>query len=209
MARFTSLVSLLAAAATTVSAQSPSQLPSVSGFQTSGSTGCSAVHSGGDYTAERWDIKNFSSSSTANCEIHVNSGGGAAGWQVALSYATISGKTTLSSGAELDLYVDYFWSQNAANTVSIPLSNTNLRTSMTGTSLLTIYQAVAEGEIKSSGTFSVALNVPSSKLLWSQCIGSDGNPGILNVDVRGAIGGSGTGNFEIDEETWYFAWRKC
>jgi len=188
MARFTSLVSILAAAASTVSAQSPSQLPAVSAYQYSGN-GCpnngQVSHSGGDYTAERWSIKGFTSTSTANCEIHVNSGGGAPGWQVALSYATITGKATLNKSAELDLYVDYFWSQDASDTVD------------------------AEGVIETSGDFSVNLNVPSSKLLWSQCIGSDGNPGILNVDVRGAIGGSGTGSFEIDEETWFFVWRKC
>jgi hypothetical protein len=126
MARFTSIVSLLAAAATTVSAQSPSQLPSVSGFQNSGN-GCpssgSVTHSGGDYTFERFDIKGFTSTSTANCEIHVNSGGASPGYQVALASATITGKATLGSGSELDLYVDYFWSQDASDTVSIPLSN--------------------------------------------------------------------------------------
>jgi hypothetical protein len=72
-----------------------------------------------------------------------------------------------------------------------------------------VKQVTAEGVLNTSGTFSVQAVVPSEKLLWSQCTGSDGNPGILNVDVRAAVGGAGNGSFEIDEETWYFSWRKC
>jgi len=189
MARLAALTTLIAAAATAVTAQTPANLPQFSGYTYSGS-GCPVssngvvTHSGGDYTAERWNINGFTSNSTSNCEIHLSAGGATEGWQVALDHVKLTGKTSLTSGSSLTYYVDYFWSNDASDTIG------------------------AQGTINGQCTdeaFSVTLQIET--LLWSQCIGSDGNPGILNVDVRGAI--DGTGSFEFDSEEWDFAWRKC
>lgn len=49
---------------------------------------------------------------------------------------------------------------------------------------------------------------PATTRLWSKCIASDGNPGILNVNFRVAIIGDG-GDFDVDTETLKYQWRKC
>jgi hypothetical protein len=60
----------------------------------------------------------LSSDDTNNCEIHVQSSGGSAGWQVGVQAVTYSGDLTLKPGTQLDTYTQIFWSDKAAETVS-------------------------------------------------------------------------------------------
>lgn len=75
-----------------------------------------------------------------------------------------------------------------------------------------IYQQLTlEGSIDStsanaSGSTTVRASVPDP--LWSQCIGADGNPGILNVNLRVAVAG-GAGSFEVDSEVLKYQFRRC
>jgi hypothetical protein len=44
---------------------------------------------------------------------------------------------------------------------------------------------------------------------WSQCIGTDGEAGIFNVDFRAALSGNGSGRFEAYNETVSFNTNSC
>lgn len=45
--------------------------------------------------------------------------------------------------------------------------------------------------------------------VWSPCSGNDGYTGILNVNFRGALSGSGKAYFEALSENWDVEWRRC
>jgi hypothetical protein len=56
----------------------------------------------------------------------------------------------------------------------------------------------------------VANKTPAEKLLWSKCVGPDGNiPGIFNINFRGAILGDNGGKFKFDRANLRFTWRQC
>jgi hypothetical protein len=57
-------------------------------------------------------------SDTDNCAVHIQSSGGSAGWQVAVSQITYEGDVNLKGNSQLDTFTQVFWSDNAANTVS-------------------------------------------------------------------------------------------
>lgn len=61
--------------------------------------------------------------STDNCGIHIQSSGGSAGWQVALSQITYEGNVVLRGNSQLDTYTQVFWSENAGNTVRTAFLN--------------------------------------------------------------------------------------
>lgn len=75
-------------------------------------------------------------------------------------------------------------------------------------------QLTLQGAIDNTGgknkitnnNYTVKANVTSS--LWSQCIGADGNPGILNVNFRVAVVGDGS-SFDVDTETLNYKFRRC
>jgi hypothetical protein len=71
---------------------------------------------------------------TDNCAVHIQSSGGTAGWQVAVSQITYEGNVNLRGNSELDTFTQIFWSDNAANTVS-PLHLQQYR-AITGTDIV-------------------------------------------------------------------------
>lgn len=106
----------------------PSSLPHITSVQYSG-VGCPssapAVDKSGGFDDASFRLNAFSVSnadvysSTANCEVHVQASGASAGWQVGVSDVYVRGRLVLDPGAQMDFYVTTFWSQSAANTVSL------------------------------------------------------------------------------------------
>lgn len=74
-------------------------------------------------------------------------------------------------------------------------------------------QTTARQHISNTGAspldYPVTLNQNINSPVWSQCIGGDGSPGILNVNFRGALTGDGNAYFEAFTENWDFIWRQC
>jgi hypothetical protein len=146
----------------------------------------------------------LASDNTNNCEIHVQSTGGSAGWQVGVQAVTYSGDLTLKPGTQLDAYTQIFWSDKAAETVSqtsfpcVELLLTKRQSVLTG------HITCAGPEIRDSFTLRQSTDAPK----FSKCTGDDGNPGILNVNARPVISGN-DGAYNIKSATWNFVWRKC
>jgi hypothetical protein len=65
---------------------------------------------------------------TDNCAVHIQSAGGSAGWQVAVSQITYEGDVNLKGNSQLDTFTQIFWSENAGNTVSQLVDSTFLKT---------------------------------------------------------------------------------
>ncbi|KAF1968458.1 hypothetical protein BU23DRAFT_583263 [Bimuria novae-zelandiae CBS 107.79] len=124
---------------------------------------------------------------TGNCELHIQSSGASQGWQVAVKEVTYQGNVQLSSGSQLDTITQAFWSEHAADT-------TVLRGSV----------VCAGSDIKDY----VTVRSSTNDLKWSKCTGSDGNPGILNVNARPVVQGN-SGTYDIKQATWGLQWRKC
>jgi hypothetical protein len=61
----------------------------------------------------------FAGDDTSNCAIILQANGASQGWQVAVKGVSASGEVTLKSGSALDTISTVFWSQNAAETVSL------------------------------------------------------------------------------------------
>jgi len=182
---------LVLAASTTASVvsirQAPASLPGDIQFSTSGS-GCASssnsVSRSGSYgSSQVFTIKGFATNSTANCEIHLTSSGGSAGWQVSISEITLTGTASVNSGGHINLITQVFWSAGAGNTQTL------------------------ESTVTQSGSVSVTQNAAGSAV-WSQCIGASGSQDILNADVRVAVT-SGGGTFALSSESWQFSWRTC
>ncbi|KAF1828455.1 hypothetical protein BDW02DRAFT_643440 [Decorospora gaudefroyi] len=125
--------------------------------------------------------------STSNCAVHIQSSGGSSGWQVAVREITYVGDVNLRGNSELDTYTQVFWSENAGNT---------------GT--LTGGLTCAGPEIKDY----VTVRSSTADLKWSRCTGSDGNPGILNVNFRPVIQGD-FGTYDFKHAGWHLVWRRC
>jgi hypothetical protein len=114
---------LLAALAPALIAAAPGVAPRITSLRISGS-GCpndsGSVKSStgvlGDSAS--FTFSQLSSDNTNNCEIHIQSSGGSAGWQVGVQAVTYSGDLTLKPGTQLDTYTQIYWSDNAAETVS-------------------------------------------------------------------------------------------
>lgn len=54
----------------------------------------------------------------------------------------------------------------------------------------------------------VTVRSSASDLKWSRCTGSDGNPGILNVNFRPVVQGE-FGKYDFKHASWTLAWRQC
>jgi hypothetical protein len=71
----------------------------------------------GDYASV--SFTQLKGTDTDNCAVHIQSAGGSPGWQVAVSQITYEGDVNLRGNSELDTFTQIFWSDNAANTVSL------------------------------------------------------------------------------------------
>lgn len=105
-------------------ADTPASQPRITSVQYSGN-GCpnDASRSGGfsdpTFTYNRFAASLPGVNQTVNCEIHVQSTGASAGWQVALSDVNISGHVVLDQGTRLDYYTTVYYSENAGATVCL------------------------------------------------------------------------------------------
>ncbi|KAB5580218.1 hypothetical protein GE09DRAFT_430490 [Coniochaeta sp. 2T2.1] len=193
LSRFAVAVAAVLSVPVAMADEPPSQ-PRITSVQYSGN-GCpnDASRTGGfndpTFTYNRFAAVLPGVNQTVNCEIHVQATGASAGWQVALSDVTVAGHLTLDPGTRLDYYTTVFYSENAGSTCTA-----RQRKSNTGTSRLDAQ---------------VVLHQDITAPVWSQCIGGDGSPGILNVNFRGALTGNGHAYFEVATENWDFIWRRC
>ncbi|KAK3329858.1 hypothetical protein B0H66DRAFT_597422 [Apodospora peruviana] len=197
LSRFTVLLAAASAAlpASLAVAESPSSLPRISTITYSGN-GCTRDPKlSGDFNDPTFSYNNFAASlpgtnQTLNCEVHIQATGASSGWQVALKDNWVKGHLVLDPDTCLDYYTQVYFSQNAAKT------------------------GTARGRIRNTGdartdqAVTLRSNLAGNQV-WSPCTGSDGSPGILNVNFRGALSGDGKAYFEAFTENWDLEWRRC
>lgn len=116
---------LLLSAAAALALAAPDHCPKITSVGFSGS-GCpsSVANAVKSLTGDLGDVANFTLSrlkgdSTDNCEIHLQASGGSSGWQVAVQSIAYSGNVQLSAGSQLDTFTQVYWTDHAADTVSL------------------------------------------------------------------------------------------
>ncbi|KAI6090181.1 hypothetical protein F4821DRAFT_37838 [Hypoxylon rubiginosum] len=203
------LSSLAAAAPTTLSPRdAPSPAPRVVSVSYSGN-GCPSASPAVDRSGGFDDIAlrmNAFEATTAgavadtsvNCQAHLSISGTAAGWQVGVKEVSVQGHLVLDPGAELDYYVTSFWSEDAGKTVTIRGTLSN------------------GGSTRLNQDVTAHSTVPDGQVVYSPCVGSAGNVGLLNVNFRVALQADGAqyGYFGKDADTtasenWSYVWRRC
>ncbi|KAI1426842.1 hypothetical protein F5Y12DRAFT_236591 [Xylaria sp. FL1777] len=200
------LISTATAASIPIFAREPAAQPHITSVSYSGS-GCPSSSPAVDVTGAGFDdigfrLNGFQASlpgidtSNTNCQVHMQTTGCSAGWQVGIQSATIKGHLVLDPSASITWYLTSYWSENAAatNTISGTISNT-------GSSRLD------QDITKSANAGAVA---------WSPCAKTDGFLGILNVNFRVALDAPGNqyGYFGKNAnvaaaESWDYVWRQC
>lgn len=125
MGNLTRFTALLAAVlpASLVLADSPPDVPKIRTISYSGNGCIKDPKLAGGLNDPTFTFPNFAASypgsnQTLNCEVHIQTSGGSAGWQFALKDSWVKGHVVLSPGACLDYYTQVFFSANAAKTVS-------------------------------------------------------------------------------------------
>ncbi|KAI3390781.1 hypothetical protein diail_8674 [Diaporthe ilicicola] len=178
----------------------PASAGSVTQFRYSGNgctQGSNSVTRSGSWITQTYKFSQFEADtisattpSTENCELHFQGAGLSAGWQVSIAEADVTGKLVLAPGAKVNYYWQAYWSDDAADTLTLQgaIDNTGGNTKIT------------------NNNYTIRANVTDP--LWSQCIGADGNPGILNVNFRVAVNGDAS-SFEVDTETLKYEFRRC
>lgn len=205
---------------------SPRELPAsvgtVTQFKYSGNgctQGSNSVTRSGGWVTQTYKFSQFEADTitagtptTENCELHFQGAGLSPGWQVSLAEADVTGKLVLAPDSRVNYYWQVYWSDDAADTVSpgsyIPELGGHSGADGRST------QLTLQGAIDNTGgknkitnnNYTIRANVTDS--LWSQCIGADGNPGILNVNFRVAVVGDGS-SFDVDTETLNYKFRRC
>ncbi|KAL1850641.1 hypothetical protein Daus18300_012852 [Diaporthe australafricana] len=178
----------------------PASVGSVTQFRYSGNgctQGSNSVTRSGGWVSQTYKFSQFEADtvsvttpSTENCELHFQGAGLSPGWQVSIAEADVTGKLVLAPDAKVNYYWQVYWSDDATDTLTLQgsIDNTGGKTKIT------------------NNNYTIKANVTDS--LWSQCIGADGNPGILNVNFRVAVVGDAS-SFDVDTETLKYAFRRC
>ncbi|KKY37937.1 hypothetical protein UCDDA912_g02155 [Diaporthe ampelina] len=178
----------------------PASVGTVTQFRYSGNgctQGSNSVARSGGWVSQTYKFSQFEADTTTagtptteNCELHFQGAGLSPGWQVSLAEADVTGKLALAPDAKVNYYWQVYWSDDAADTRTLQgsIDNTGGKNKIT------------------NNNYTVRANVTDS--LWSQCIGADGNPGILNVNFRVAVVGDGS-SFDVDTETLNYKFRRC
>jgi hypothetical protein len=182
----------------------PDSIPSLEAVTYSG-TGCPSSapgveRSGAAFADPHFRLKAFSAdtgdvySTSANCQVHLTASGRTPGWQVGLSAVDFTGHAKLDPGAKLDWFFTSFFSDDAADTVTVRGAVTN-----TGSTRL-------QKDIHEVAT------IPAADIVWSAC----GDVGLLNVNFRIALNADGAkyAYFGKDADTvvaeaWKYTWRRC
>ena len=183
------------ATAALVAAQPPS-LPTISGLKFSGS-GCpqnSNLKWTGNLDELTLRYSEFSAKTpgdaTANCQVHIQTTGGTAGWQYSLKSTTVKGSASLDPGATLTVFTTVFFSEDAATSPSISKSLENKE------------KNTISGDVRVFTDF-------SDKPVWSKCNTSGGGTGLFNVNTRGALTGGNKASFSAYSQNWELNWRRC
>ncbi|KAK0751787.1 hypothetical protein B0T18DRAFT_317207 [Schizothecium vesticola] len=125
---------------------------------------------------------------TSNCQIHIQTTGGTAGWQYALKSTELKGSASLDAGATLTVFTSVYFSEDASNTATVSSSLANTEKKTIG------------GDVRVFSDF-------SSKPIWSAC-NSDGGTGLFHVNTRGALTDAKS-TFNANTQTWELKWRRC
>ncbi|KAI1875748.1 uncharacterized protein JN550_002034 [Neoarthrinium moseri] len=202
------LIPVAAAATNQISTRdAPGDLPYAASIQYSGS-GCPssapAVDKAGGWNDLSFRFNAFEVSlpgaaqSTENCEVHIQVAGCASGWQVGVKDVFVKGHLVLDPGAELNYYVQNFWSQDAGKTVTVRATIEN------------------NGPNRIDEISTAHATIPNSKIVWSPCSTGNGDIGILNVNFRTALQADGNqyayfgrGGDTAATETFGYVWRRC
>ncbi|CAJ2512350.1 Uu.00g053650.m01.CDS01 [Anthostomella pinea] len=185
----------LAVSLTTLSPRdTPAALPRVASISYSGN-GCPSsapeVDKLGSWSDLAFQMNAFDAqipggtTSSTNCEVHVQAIGCSAGWQVGVKDVYVKGHLVLDPGAELDYYVTSFWSEDAGADVTVSGSVPNT------------------GMTRLDEDVTAHTSIPEDQVVWSQCSGTDGALGLLNVNFRVALLADGDqyGYFGKDADT--------
>lgn len=97
---------------------------------------------------------------TTQCQLHLTLGDGNRGQRLVLRDVEVWGGLRMAAGAEAEFYTTAYWSEDAAN------------------------EKTKKSTTSKSSTFDSNVAVRASLGLASQCVGSDGYVGILNVGFR-------------------------
>jgi len=194
MGFITNLAVLATALAPTLVVAAPPSVPTIAKLTYSG-PGCpqdsSLKWSGNlDQLTVRYSefAARYPGDATSNCQIHITTTGGTAGWQFALKSTTLIGSASLDAGASLTVYTTEFFSENASNTITVSksLENTEKKT--------------ISGDVRVFTDF-------NDKPLWSECT-SGGGTGLFHVNTRGALIDAKS-TFNANSQTWELKWRRC
>lgn len=220
---FLSHLAILLAAASAVAAESAEAVPAVAtphitSIKYSGNGCPNDAQFSGNFNNPTVTFKDFTVSSpgekTVNCQVHLQATGASPGWQVAIKKNVVKGHLYLSPGSSLTHYTTIFFSQDAANTVSLnQLNYINFRTSPLTRDPPrqqdTFQDTVSNtGDKTTSGAVTLVSHAGAQRV-WSPCTDKDGYTGLLNVNFRGALSGGGKSYFEAKTEEWELEWRRC
>ncbi|KAI0008575.1 hypothetical protein F4779DRAFT_641533 [Xylariaceae sp. FL0662B] len=197
---------------TNVSRDAPGELPRIVSVSYSGS-GCPSSSPAVDRTTGSGAVEAFrlngfkaettpsASTSSVNCQVHLQLTGASAGWQVGVGDVVVRGRLVLDPGARLEYYVTSFWSEDAGETVTIRGTVPN------------------DGLGRLDSAVTTRATVPPADVVYSPCTaGPDGAVGLLNVNFRVALLADGNqyGYFGKDAasavaatESWGYVWRRC
>ena len=72
----------------------------------------------GNWQSSAVSFKQFGGVDTENCQVHFQGSGATPGYQVTLAEVDVQGSVVLKAGTTFNSFVQAFWSQDAAKTVS-------------------------------------------------------------------------------------------
>lgn len=138
---------------------SPRELPAsvgtVTQFRYSGNgctQGSNSVTRSGGWVSQTYKFSQFEADTitagtptTENCELHFQGAGLSPGWQVSLAEADVTGKLVLAPDAKVNYYWQVYWSDDAADTVSLDGYTKLLGTKRNTMTLTDFYTAHAAG----------------------------------------------------------------
>lgn len=118
---------LTAASAVTAEAAAPAAPPRISSISYSGNGCIQDPKFSGSFTDPKLTFQNYAVSNpnnrTVNCQVHLQTSGASAGWQVALKSNVVKGHVVLAPGTAVTHYTTVYFSQDAGNTVSFDQSS--------------------------------------------------------------------------------------
>lgn len=146
---------------------------------------------------------------SSNCQIHIQTTGGTAGWQYALKSTELKGSASLDPGATLTVFTSVYFSEDASNTVSAFWARTNVGSLA---DMLSPFQATVSSSLENTEKKAIGGDVRvfsdfASKPIWSACNSGSGT-GLFHINTRGALTDAKS-SFNANSQTWELKWRRC